>query len=89
MNPVIWLLIGAVLGWLASVETGAQAPRRIAVNIVAGMVGALIAGWLLSSPFGPGAIPSSEFSLAGLVVAPLGAIIVLAVVNLIQLTRIP
>ncbi len=89
MNPMIWLLVGAILGWLASIETGAQAPRRIVVNVVAGTVGAVIAGWLLSSPFGPDAVRSSEFSLAGLVVAPLGAIIVLAVVNLIQLTRIP
>jgi uncharacterized membrane protein YeaQ/YmgE (transglycosylase-associated protein family) len=88
MNPMIWLLIGAILGWLASVETGAQAPRRIVVNVVAGIVGALAAGWLLSSPLGPDAIRSSEFSLAGIVVAPLGAIIVLALVNLIQLTRI-
>lgn len=89
MNPMIWLLVGGVLGWLASIETGAQGPRGVAVNIAAGVVGALIAGWLLSSPFGPDAIRSSEFSVAGLVVAPLGAIILLAVVNLVRLTRIP
>ena len=89
MNPIIWLFVGAVLGWLASVETGARAPRGIVVNIVAGIVGALIAGWLLSSPFGPDAIRSGEFSLDGLVVAPLGAIIFLALVNLVRLTRIP
>lgn len=89
MNPMIWLLVGGVLGWLASIETGAQGPHGVAVNIAAGVVGALIAGWLLSSPFGPDAIRSSEFSVAGLVVAPLGAIILLAIVNLVRLTRIP
>ncbi len=89
MNPMIWLLVGGVLGCLASIETGDRAPRAITVNIAAGILGAVIAGWLLSSPFGPDAIRSSEFSLAGLVVAPLGAIVLLAVVNLIRLARIP
>jgi len=88
MNPLLWLVVGAVLGWLASIETGARAPHGIVVNVAAGIAGALMAGWLLSSPFGPAAIRSGEFSLAGLVVAPLGAIVVLAVVNLVRLTRI-
>ncbi len=88
MNPLIWIAVGAALGWLASVETGVRVPRGVVVNVAAGIAGALIAGWLLSSPFGPVAIRAGEFSLAGLVVAPLGAIVLLAVVNLVRLTRV-
>jgi uncharacterized membrane protein YeaQ/YmgE (transglycosylase-associated protein family) len=89
MNPMIWFVVGGVLGWLASIETGARGSRDLVVNCATGVAGAMIAGWLLSSPFGPDAIRSSEFSLAGLIVAPLGAIILLAIVNLIRLARIP
>jgi uncharacterized membrane protein YeaQ/YmgE (transglycosylase-associated protein family) len=88
MNPLLWLVVGAALGWLASIETGTRALHGIVVNVAAGIAGALMAGWLLSLPFGPVAIRSDEFSLAGLVVAPLGAIVVLAVVNLVRLTRV-
>ena len=88
MNPMIWLLVGGVLGWLASIETGTQGRRGVAINVATGVVGALISGGLLSSPFGPDAIRSGEFSVAGLVVAPLGAIILLAVVNLVRLAKV-
>jgi uncharacterized membrane protein YeaQ/YmgE (transglycosylase-associated protein family) len=88
MSPMIWIVVGAALGWLASIEMGAEAPRGVIVNVAAGSIGALLAPWLLSSPLGPIAIRSGEFSVAGLVVAPLGAIVLLAVVNQIRHTRI-
>src|SRR5512138_1248783 len=84
MNAMLWLLVGAALGVLTSIETGARAPAKIAVDVLAGVAGALFAGWLLAGWFVAAPSPwdvfgASEFSLAGLVVAPLGAIVLLAV----------
>jgi uncharacterized membrane protein YeaQ/YmgE (transglycosylase-associated protein family) len=54
------------------------------LNVVVGIVGALVGGWLLSPLFGTGTINQNDFSLASLVVSLLGAIILLAVVNLLR-----
>lgn len=94
MNPMLWLLVGAALGALTSIETGARAPAKIAVDVLAGIAGALfagwlLAGWLLSAPSPWAVVRANELSLAGLVVAPLGAIILLAVVHLVRLSRYP
>jgi uncharacterized membrane protein YeaQ/YmgE (transglycosylase-associated protein family) len=94
MNPMLWLLVGAALGVLTSIETGARAPAKIAVDVLAGVAGALFAGWLLASGFLSAPSPwevmrANEFSLTGFVVAPLGAIILLAVVHLVRLSRYP
>ena len=74
---IISLLIGAVAGWLAGQVmrgTGFGLP----VNIIVGMVGALVAGWLF-----PGFLPIS--GIAGAIVqSAIGAIIVLAVVGLVK-----
>ena len=89
MNPLIWLFVGALLGWLACVETVAAMPRDRIVNVLAGACGALVAGWLLSMTLGPDATALGDFSLAGLVEAAFGAVLLLVVVNLVRLIRTP
>jgi uncharacterized membrane protein YeaQ/YmgE (transglycosylase-associated protein family) len=89
MNPLTWLAVGGLLGWLASRELGSGMPQGIVMNIVAGVCGALFAGWLLAAPALPDLVRSGEFSLGGLCAASLGAIVLLAVVNLIRLSRNP
>ena len=54
------------------------------LNIVVGVVGALLAGFLLAPLFGVGTINQSNFSLPSLLVSLLGAIILLAIVNLVR-----
>jgi len=88
MNPVIWLFVGALLGWAACAELVPAMPRDRIVNVLAGACGALVAGWLLSRAVGH-ATALGEFSLAGLVVAAFGAVLLLVVVNLIRLIRTP
>jgi uncharacterized membrane protein YeaQ/YmgE (transglycosylase-associated protein family) len=85
MNIIIWLILGGVIGWLASVIMRTQ--EGILLNIVVGIVGALIGGWLISPLVGAGTINSGDISLAGLGVSLLGAIILLAIVNLFRTGR--
>ncbi|HEV7813758.1 MAG TPA: GlsB/YeaQ/YmgE family stress response membrane protein [Janthinobacterium sp.] len=87
MNFIIWIVIGGVLGWLASLVMKTDAQQGIFLNIVVGIVGAFLGGWLLAPLFGTGTINSDDFSIASLVVSFIGAIILLAIVNLIRRGR--
>ncbi len=84
MNFIIWLIVGGIIGWLASLVMKTDAQQGILLNIVVGIIGALLGGWLLSPLFGEGTINQCVFSLGGLVVSFLGAIILLAIVNLFR-----
>jgi len=85
MNILIWLIMGGVIGWLASVMMRTQ--ESIPLNIVVGIVGALVGGWLISPLVGAGTINEGDLSVAGLGVSLLGAIILLALVNLFRTGR--
>lgn len=84
MNFIIWIVVGGLLGWVASVIMKTDEQQGIVLNVAVGVVGALIGGWLLAPLFGTGTISQSDFSLGSLVVSLLGAVIVLAVVNLVR-----
>ena len=88
MNPMVWLLAGGVLGWLANIELGSDRRSGLGLNVVAGAIGASLAGLLLV-PLQPDAVASSELSVGALMVALLGAILLLAVVNLFRLKGAP
>jgi len=85
MNILIWLITGGIIGWLASILLRTR--EGLLLNIVIGIVGALIGGWLISPLVGAGTINQADFSLAGLGVSFLGAIILLAVINLFRSGR--
>ena len=82
MNIFIWLLVGGILGWLASLVMKTDGQQGIILNVVVGIVGALIAGFVIAPMFGTGTINASDFSAAGLMVSFVGAVVLLAVVNL-------
>jgi uncharacterized membrane protein YeaQ/YmgE (transglycosylase-associated protein family) len=84
MNFIIWLVIGGLVGWLASVVMKTDAQQGVILNIVVGTIGALLGGWLLAPLFGTGTINQGDFSLSGLLVSFLGAVILLAIVNLVR-----
>ena len=84
MNFILWLVIGGVLGWIASMIMKTDAEQGVILNVVVGIVGALLGGWLLSPLLGAGTINSNDFSIAGLAVSLLGAVILLAIVNLVR-----
>lgn len=84
MNLIIWLIVGGLIGWIASLIMRTDAQQGMFLNVVVGIIGALIGGWLLSPMLGAGTINQSDFSLGGLIVSLIGAVILLALVNLIR-----
>jgi uncharacterized membrane protein YeaQ/YmgE (transglycosylase-associated protein family) len=87
MNSLLWILIGGTLGFIFGNATATGASLDIAANVAAGIVGALLGGWLLSSPFGPATLHAGEINVPGLLVAPLGALALLALEHLVRLSR--
>lgn len=78
MGIIIWLIVGGVVGWLASLIMRTDAQQGIILNIVVGIVGAVIAGLLFGQNINAGlSIESFLYSL-------LGAVILLAIVNLVR-----
>ena len=84
MNFILWVVLGGIIGWLASIVMKTNAQQGIFLNIIVGVVGAFLGGLLLAPLFGAGTINSDDFSLGGLLVSFLGAIILLAIVNLFR-----
>ena len=78
MNFIIWLIIGGIIGWLASIVMRTDGQQGIILNIVVGIVGSYIGGFL----FGP--MLGDVGGIGPYLSAFLGAIILLAVVNLIR-----
>ena len=84
MNILIWLVVGGVIGWIASLIVGTDAQQGILRNVIVGIVGALIGGWLISPMVGVASINEGAFSLPALGVSLAGAVILLVIVNLIR-----
>ena len=84
MNFIIWIVIGGILGWLASIVMKTEAQQGIFLNVIVGIVGALVGGWMLAPLLGTGTINQNDFSMVSLLVSFIGALILLAVVNLLK-----
>jgi uncharacterized membrane protein YeaQ/YmgE (transglycosylase-associated protein family) len=83
MSIIIWLIVGGIVGWIASLIMRTDARQGIFLNVVVGIVGAFLAGWLISPLVGVGTI-NQGISIASVVVSLIGAIILLAIVNLFR-----
>ncbi len=84
MNIILILIIGGVLGWLASMVMKTDGQQGIFLNIVVGLVGAVIAGLFLTPMLGGAPITQGAFDIRSLVVSFIGALVLLAVVNLVR-----
>jgi len=81
MGIILWLIVGGVIGWLASLIMRTDAQQGILLNIVVGIVGAFIGGLIFSG----GSINSgAPLSLTNFIVSLVGAVILLAIVNLVR-----
>ena len=87
MGIIIWLLVGGVVGWLASLVMRTDASQGVLLNIVVGIVGAVLAGWLISPLVGVGTI-NQGITIGTFLVSLVGAIILLAIVNLFRRGRV-
>jgi uncharacterized membrane protein YeaQ/YmgE (transglycosylase-associated protein family) len=83
MGIIIWLLVGGVVGWLASLIMRTDAQQGILLNVVVGIVGAVLAGWLISPLVGVGTI-NQGITIGTFLVSLVGAIVLLAIVNLVR-----
>lgn len=87
MGIIIWLIVGGICGWLASMIMKTDAQQGILLNVVVGIVGAFIGGWLIGPLVGAGSI-NEGFSIMSFIVSLVGAIILLAIVNLFRRGRV-
>ena len=81
------IVVGGLIGWLASKIMGTDPEQGCLLNVVVGIVGALLGGWLFAWFFGEGTILAGDFSIGSLLVSLLGAIILLAIVKAFRGTR--
>jgi len=87
MGWIVAIIVGGVAGWLASMVMRRDASMGIFLNIIVGIVGALIGNVLAGALFGvQGTIQT--FNLTGFIIAIIGAIVLLAIVNLVQRGRV-
>ena len=86
MGLILALIIGGIIGWLASIVMRTDAQQGILLNIVVGIVGSLLGSFLLGRFFGADGTLLSGDSLDGgtLLAAFVGAVLLLAVVNLFR-----
>lgn len=84
INFIIWIIVGAIIGWIASRIMGTDGQQGTLLDIVVGVVGAFLAGWFLTPVFGISTINESNFSIPALLVSLLGAVLLLAVVKLFR-----
>ncbi len=84
VNFIVWLILGGVIGWLASLLMGTDRSQGMILNVVVGIVGSFLGGLLLSPLFNTSTINDGNFSLPGLFVSFLGAVILLAFVSLFR-----
>ena len=87
MGIIIWLVIGGICGWLASMIMRTDGQQGILLNVIVGIVGAFIGGWVISPMVGVGTI-NDGFSIGSVIVSLIGAVILLAIVNLFRRGRV-
>ena len=84
MNFIIWLIVGGIIGWLASMIMRTDGQQGMILNVIVGIVGSFLGGWLIAPLLGTGTVNSGDFSIMGLISSLIGAVILLAIVNLFR-----
>ena len=85
---IVWIVVGAIIGWIASMIMKRDAQQGWLLNIVVGIVGALLGGWIFGLlGFGGANATENPFSLVSWIASLVGAVILLAIVNFFQRGR--
>ena len=84
MNFIIYLIVGGLIGWIASIVMRTDAQQGVILNVVVGIVGAMLAGFLVAPLFGTSTINQGNFSIPALLVSLVGAVALLAIVGFFQ-----
>jgi uncharacterized membrane protein YeaQ/YmgE (transglycosylase-associated protein family) len=88
LNFIVWIIVGGLIGWVASILMHTNAQQGILLNVIVGIVGAFIAGYVLTPFLGISTINQNNFSLPALLVSLGGAVILLFVVSLFRGRRV-
>lgn len=80
VNIILWIIFGALAGWIASIVMRTNAEQGALANIIIGILGAVIGGWLLGALTGS---DMSGFNLGSLIVAILGSIVLIAILRML------
>ncbi|MEK7623642.1 MAG: GlsB/YeaQ/YmgE family stress response membrane protein [Patescibacteria group bacterium] len=83
MGIILWVIFGALVGWIASMIMQTDEEQGSLLNIVVGIVGALLGGWVMNV-FGQAGV--TGFNIYSLIVAIIGSVILLAIVRALQQT---
>lgn len=81
MGIILWIIFGALVGWVASLIMKTDAEQGAMLNIVIGIVGAVLGGWIMSFFGGSGV---TGFNISSFVVALLGAVVLIFVVKAVR-----
>lgn len=84
VNFLLWIIVGAVIGWAASVIMKTNSRQGLIADIIVGIVGAFVGGYFLSPLFNVSTINEGNFSIPALLVSLGGAIILLAISKLFR-----
>jgi uncharacterized membrane protein YeaQ/YmgE (transglycosylase-associated protein family) len=82
MGIITWIIMGALAGWFASMIAGNNASQGAIGNIIVGILGAFLGGWLMRM-FGQGGADLGTFNLYSLLVATLGAVLLLFIYGML------
>ena len=84
MSFILWIIIGGLIGWVASMIMGTNDTQGKILNIVVGIVGAFLSGLLLAPLLGTGTINQGDFSIGSLLVSLVGAVVLLWIVGMVR-----
>ena len=87
MSFISWIVVGGLLGWVASMIMGTNDQQGKLLNIVVGIIGAFLGGLLLAPMLGTGTINQGDFSVGSLLVSLVGAVVLLAIVGFFRKRR--
>ena len=81
MGIILWIIFGGLVGWIASLIMGTDAKQGIVLNIIVGVIGAIVGGWLMSF-FGK--VGVTGFNFYSFLVAIIGAVVLIAIVKMLR-----
>jgi uncharacterized membrane protein YeaQ/YmgE (transglycosylase-associated protein family) len=84
MNLIILLVVGGIIGWIASMIMRTDAQQGVILNVVVGIVGALLAGFIITPLIGGASIMNGAINIQTILVSLLGSVVLLALVNLVR-----
>ena len=84
MGLIVLLIVGGIIGWVASMIMRTDGQQGVFLNVVVGIIGALLAGFIITPLIGGAPITSGVISIQSIIVSLVGAIVLLAIINLFR-----